>query len=84
MMKINYLLSHLALIVLTASFVCSVAMAEDEQLEKYKQIWAAIRPKSQSGIIHYKQFTSADLEIREHDKVRSLFQELSKDRENYP
>ena len=62
----------------------SLAIAQDEQLEHYKKIWADTRPKITSGIICYKQFSDSDFKIREHDKVCSLFQELRKDREDYP
>src|SRR5436190_12262497 len=62
----------------------AVKVTEDERLQRYKEIWEAQRPKLNSGIIHYKQYSGTDFKIREHDKVRSLFQEVSKDREDYP
>jgi hypothetical protein len=76
--RLSIVLSSVILILMS-----SAGLAEDDQLQKYKDIWAAQRPKVESGIIHYKQWTGSALKIREHDKVRSLFQEVSKDREDY-
>ena len=74
----------LLFVVLAPAFIQSFAIADDAPLQHYKEIWDAQRPKLNSGIIRYKQFSASDFKIPAHDKVRSLFQELSKDREDYP
>ena len=75
--RLSFVLSVLSLL-----WISSVGFAEDEQLQKYKDIWAATRPKVESGIIHYKQYSGANLLLHEHDKVRDLLKQM-KDRDDY-
>ena len=76
--------SILLIVVLALVAIQSFAIADDDPLQHYKDIWDAQRPKLKSGIIRYKQWSGGDAKIREHDKVRSLFDDLSKDRKDYP
>src|SRR5436190_2113693 len=62
----------------------SVGFAEDEQLRKYKDIWAAQRPKVESGIIHYKQFAGGDFKMSDRDEVRLLLKTISEGRQDFP
>lgn len=82
MKPIKSILMLFVMLVLVA--IQSFTIADDDPLQHYKEIWDAQRPKLNSGIIRYKQWTGGgDAKIREYDKVRSLFDDLSKDRKDY-